>query len=187
MPDESVKWLGIGSIALAILAAWFMLRKWPKDRATSISGHAGAQRVSYLLFAGVVTLAGLMFAVFILRWFAPTIDASWPFYAYYALGFTLQMLTAWLPDDGSGKGISLLHRRVAFSMAAMMQLLVGCIALAPKVALVPRITAWVVFALMTFFWYLYLFVRSSRDHFLVYQTWYIASFYIVVMLVTYVR
>jgi hypothetical protein len=187
VPLEAVKPLGVISIGLACTAGWFLLRRWPQGRASSISRHAGRQRTSYFLFASTLTLCGLLFSLFMWRWFGPTIGADWPFYVFLGLAIIFQLLTAWLPDNGQGGKISQTHGLVAFSMALMMQLLVACVALAPDVQPISRMTAWLVFTLMAIFWYLFLFVKRSRGHFLIFQTLYIASFYVVIVLASYVR
>lgn len=187
MPDESVKLLGVGSIALAVAAAWFLLRRWPQGRASSISRHAGAQRSAYWLFAITLTICGVLLGIFMWRWFGPTIGAGWPFYVCLVITLAFQLLTAWLPDDGSGKRLSRAHGIVAFSMAGMMLPLAACIAVAPDISLPARAAAWTTVTYMAVAWYLFTFVAASRKHFLVYQAWYIVSFYVVVLLATYVR
>lgn len=186
MPDENLKHLGAASIVVAFAALLFIVRRWSLGtHATSISKHAGAQRTSYLLFGSVLTFVGAAFYLFLWRWFGPAIGAAWPYYLILALAGIFQLLTAWLPDDGSGKGLAKAHRLVAFSMAAMMMLLVGCVALAPNVGVIARTLSVLVLTLMVILWYLFSFVKSTHRHFLVYQSVYIVSFYVVILLATY--
>jgi len=188
MPDETLKPLGVISITLAVAALAFIVWRWSKGTtASSISSHAGSKRTSYLLFGSVLTFVGATFYLFLWRWFGPAIGAGWPFYVILALAGVFQLLTAWIPDDGKGGRMATAHSSVAFNMARMMMLLVGLVAVAPHISDLARIVSVLTFIAMGVFWYLFYFVKSTRRHFLVYQSSYIVSFYVVVLLATYLR
>lgn len=185
MPVESFKHGGVVAIAVASLAFWWMVHSQPRGRAASISQHAGAQRHTYWVFAGVLTFAGGAFWLFLIEWLGPTLGVPLVFYLFVILGALFQLITGWVPDHGNGDTSSRIHGLAAFSMAAMMMLLAGCIVIATHVATVPRVLAGLAFVAMGVFWYLFLFVKRTHQHFLVYQSAYIASFYLTVIVATY--
>ncbi|HSW99387.1 MAG TPA: hypothetical protein VLF71_06175 [Candidatus Saccharimonadales bacterium] len=187
MPNNSVKLLGPVAIGVIVVLAVALVALWPRGKASSLSGHAGAQRASYWLFAAVLLLDGLLFFTFIWRWFVPALQLPAAYGYLAALGYLLQIATAVIPDTGGHSRASRMHAWVAFSMAAVMQLMVGGLVLAPHVAAVPRVFAAAVFGAMGVFWWLFACVKSVRRHFLVYQLCYIGGFFVVVLAAAYIR
>lgn len=187
MPDESFKLLGPISVAIAVIAAWFMLRRYPMGRHASISQHAAAQRATYYLFAGVLTGAGLLFWLFLWRWFGPFVGAPGVFYLFLALGIVCQIITAWVPDTGQQDRQSRIHRKAAFTMAFMMAFMAGALVFAEHISLAARLFVAAVTAWMIISWFLFVFVKRTHQHFLVYQAIYIASFYAAVLFAAFAR
>ena len=187
MPDEALKILGPLSILIMVVAAVLLIWWWPQGKKHSLSRHGGSHKKAYWLFGGAMTVSALLFYVFARWWFAPTLGLVNLFNILLFAGIVLQLFTAWIPDRGDGKAISQLHNRAAYSMAFIMMLLVGCIIFA---ATAPPLVHWLavaVFLYMSFGWYLFLFVKRSHDHYLVYQMIYIAAFYSLILVATYVR
>jgi hypothetical protein len=187
MPDESFKVLGPIAIAIAVLTAWVLLKTWPQGKHASISQHAGAQTKTFWVFMVVMTLDNLLLLVFIWKWFVPAIGLRPGFAAIFTLGFLLQATAALIPDRGDGSRASKNHALAAFSMAGVMPLLTLWLALSPHVGTLPRLLSALGTAWMFFSFYLFLFVRRSRKHFLIFQTIFIATFYACILATTYLR
>jgi len=179
--------LGALSVLIAAAAFALILLLWPQGKKASISQHGGAHKVAYWIFASVLIADGLLFALFVWLWFMPVLQLPATFGYLVALGYALQIATAIIPDKADGRALSRLHARVAFSMAGVMMLLVGWLALAPHVAQWPRIFAGLVFLWMGISWLLFVYVKKVRNHFLVYQAVYIAAFYVAFIAAAYIR
>ncbi len=187
MPNEALQILGPLSILIMVVTAVYLMWRWPQGKKSSLSRHGGSRAKAYWLFGGAMTVSALLFYVFARWWFAPTLGLVNLFNILLFAGVVLQLFTAWIPDRGDGKTMSHLHGRAAYSMAFIMMLLVGCIIFA---AMAPALVHWLaaaVFAYMGFSWYRFLFDKRSHAHYLMYQTVYIATFYAVILVATYVR
>lgn len=188
MPAESFKILGIISVAMAVAAAMVLVKLWPRGTASSISQHAGGgHRAAYLLFAGVLIGGGFLFFLFMWRWFIPALQLPAGFGYVMALGYALLVATALIPDRADGGRASRLHGKVAYSMAGVMPVLTLWLALAPGVSVLARIVAAAATAWMVVCVYLYIFVKSTHPHYLVYQSSYIASFYASILAAAYLH
>ncbi|HEX7963620.1 MAG TPA: hypothetical protein VF466_03435 [Candidatus Saccharimonadales bacterium] len=185
MPHEHLKFLGLLSVAVAVAAGAVLLRTWPKGKGFSISEHAGAQRRSYYLFLTVLIGDGFLFFLFMWRWFVPALRLPLGYMLLVLVGYLLQVATAVIPHRGDHGRLARLHGLVAFSMAGIMAVLTGLLALTSHVSAFGRMVAAATFGFMTLFWYLFVFVKSTRRHFLVYQAAYIASFYVCILAVSY--
>jgi hypothetical protein len=187
MPSESYKFLGILSIAIAVAAAWYLVKTWPKGRGSSLSRHAGAHKTAYWIFMAVLVGDGLLFYLFMLKWFVPAMHLAAGYTVLLTLGYALQVGTAFIPDRADGSRLSRSHGLVAFSMAGVMELLTTWLVFADGVSVPARLLAGIGAGWMTFFWLLFVFVKSTHRFFLVYQTLYIASFYVCILAATYIR
>jgi hypothetical protein len=174
-------------VLIAAVAFTLILLLWPKGKKASISQHGAAHKVAYWIFASVMIADGLLFALFVWQWFIPNLQLPATFGYLVALGYALQIATAVIPDKADGRVLSRVHARVAFSMAGVMMLLVGWLALAGHVALWPRIFAGLVFVWMGICWLLFVYVKNTRNHFLVYQAIYIVAFYVAFIAAAYIR
>jgi len=187
MPDESLKILGPLSILIAVTAGVILVRRWPLGRGKSISAHGGAHRKAYWLYACTLTLSGLLFYAFARWWLAPTLGLPNLFNIILLAAVVLQIMSAWVPDRDDKSPTTVLHRRAAYGLALCMMALTACIMFTPAVALVVRAMAYITFGLMAISWYRFLFDKKAHEKFLIYQSMYIGSFFVLILLATYVR
>lgn len=182
---EGFHHLGLVSMAIILLSLGFMLRKGGADIKQSLSGHAAIQRWSYALFAGGLLLGGALFYAFATKWLAPTLQLNGWFSAVLAFALICELVTAVVPDSGGRK--SFIHRTFAWSMAVGMQIFVLLLWLAPAISSGAKIVVTALLVYMLVDWCLFLFVKASHRHFLVFQGTYILSFYLATLAATYIR
>jgi hypothetical protein len=185
--DGRFKNLGLVAIIIAVISAWVLLKTWPAGKHKSISQHLGARATTFWIFMAILIVDNLLLLAFIWKWFVPELGLMPGFGLLFTVGFLLQVAAALIPDRGDGSKTSKRHGLAAFSMAGIMPLLTLWLALSPNVGTIPRILSALATAWMFFSFYLFLFVPRSRNHFLTFQTIYIASFYVCILASTYLR
>lgn len=184
-PNELFHHFGLIAFVLFLLVMMVTLRVWGRDHALSLSGHAAKQRASYVLFLSGLTAAGVLFYLFGSQWLAPTLQLNVFFSVLLAAAAILELLTAAVPDSGGIK--SKIHRFAAWSMALCMGVLGILVTIAPSMYGWAQTVCAVLVAYMIFTLFLFLCVPKTRAHFLVYQSSYVLSFFIVMLAPAYVR
>lgn len=171
------------SFLFAGLGVGIILRAFGHNRSLSISSHAAKQRISYWLFLASLCLATLCFYLFTFFWLVPELDVSGVSVVLIILALGLLVVAAIIPDSGGRK--SLWHGTAAWAMAFFLV----CITI--SLLLLAELSAWayVVVLLATLYmiadWFIFLFIKQSRKHFLIFQASYIVTFYGAILAVAY--
>lgn len=163
------------SFIFAGLGVGVILRTFGHNRSLSISSHAAKQRVSYWLFLVSLCLATLCFYLFTFFWLVPEVGASGISVVFIILALGLLVMAAVIPDSGGRK--SLWHGIAAWSMAFFLVCIT--ISLLPLAKLSTGAYAVVLLATLYMItdWFIFLFIKQSRKHFLIFQASYIVAFY----------
>jgi hypothetical protein len=182
-PNELFHHFGLIAFGLILLVMTVTLRVWGRDHALSLSGHAAKQRPSYLLFLGGLITAGVLFYFFGSFWLAPILGLNAAFSVILAATAVLEVATALVPDAGGIK--STVHRTAAWSMAVGMGVLGVLVTTAPGISGMAQLICGMLVGYMVFAFLLFLFVPQTRAHFLIYQSSYVLSFFIVMLVPAY--
>ena len=180
-PIESLRWIGAAILAAVLIAGIFLISKEPLGKTTSISAHIAAKRSSYIFMAILLTIGGALFYAFIAFWLKPTYHLSSLTYVILAIGFIGQLVMSWIPDSTKktprGKLLHDLHfiggATVAIAMLLALLVLVANYGNYPVISglLIVAATFYSVACVV-----LYAFVKRTRQHFLIYEIFYIALF-----------
>ncbi|HEX8763260.1 MAG TPA: hypothetical protein VF733_05925 [Candidatus Saccharimonadales bacterium] len=184
-PNELFHHFGLIAFSLFLLVMTVTLGVWGKDHALSLSGHAAKQRTSYAVFLTGLTTAGVLFYLFGSQWLAPTLQLNVVFSVLLAAATFLELITALVPDAGGVRGT--IHRLAAWSMALCMGLLSILVVVAPSMHGLAQIMCAMLAVYMVFTLLLFLFVPRTRTHFLLYQSSYVLSFFVIMLIAAYVR
>jgi hypothetical protein len=173
----SIFWLGLG----------ILLTKWSRHSHKSISQHSASSRESFMFFTPVQSLVGIITYLFIIKWFVPTFNLSFVFVILYSFVAWLQIISAFIPDTGSGLK-SKVHSIMAYSFALGMicsSIILGINSNIPTLArMLFGLTS--VFMLYAAMRYLNAKSRSESVHdYLTIQVIYIVSFQVSVLVATF--
>ena len=95
-----------------------------------------------------------------------------------------QFVTAWTPD--TGKALKWIHRIAAYSLAAFFPVLLYILINSAYISLFAQVIAAIAILMMSVFWGLFIFVKSSRAKYLIYQSLYLVSFHVSILAATYI-
>ncbi len=149
----------------------------------SLSLHAAAHRQAYLLFATVLSITGVLFYLFQIKWLVPEFHLSLAYKIFATLGLMLQLLAAWFPDVN--KLERRIHRLCAYGLAANMTVLLAFLAATGQVSNFARAVSVVVAVGMLAVWYIYIFAPKLRPYYLLYQSAYIMGFFAAILSAVY--
>jgi hypothetical protein len=156
--DASYKLVG----PLCIFAIWIigysMVRVWPGEQSMSLSQHAAAHKKSYVLFATSLSLTGIIFYVFCIKWLIPT----------------------FVPDK---PGImSQIHNLVAYGEAILLPIMLLILFRSTYLTTFARATAILAAGLELSYVIMFIGVKSLREHYLLYQSSYSVIFHIAILM-----
>lgn len=177
------KLLGIVSVFLLFGTVLIILRQYGVQHAKTISQHVAVYRHTFLTFAIISSIATILFYVFMKEWFIPRLQPPPLFEYLLLLGLACQLIAAWVPD--TEKLSSKIHRMFAYAMAFIMPLLLVFI-LFSQASPFARVIAAFAAAMMFFHSFLFMYMKSLHERFLVHQSFYILVFYAAVLSVAYV-
>jgi hypothetical protein len=177
----------LGLIATAALAGSVSLLLWHSevDHAKSISQHAALSKSGFVLFGLISTISATLLYIFMRQWFIPYHELS-PVFSYLLLtGVACQLIAAWTPDANDGRLISRIHQFFAYTMAAIMPVLLVWLAVSPGVPFVGRVVCGLVGFMMFAYSVLAMLMPRLHQKYLIHQVIYIAVFYCSILVVTY--
>ena len=179
------KYFGLAIVLASWAAGFYLVTKWRGTRAMSISQHAASASAATTLFAAVLLAGGLGFYVWLISWFSAELQLTKLFTVLITLAFIGQVVAAIVPDNTGTKRI--VHRVAAYSMAGLFLPLSVLILTAQHYSVATTVMGIGAIVYMLVAWYLFLFVKSSRQHYLVFQSLYIVSFQIIILASAYLR
>jgi len=179
--NESYKYIGV----LASFLAWFgiamVLYKWPTIKSNSISKHVSAYKRAWLLFAPIETISLLLFYLFMINWFIPTLNLPITFEVLVVAALLLELVTTWVTDtDGLKHKI---HQFTAYTASLLIPVITLFIAVSPLASTTARVIAYLSFGVSVGIFCLFLLKESTREKHLVYQSLYFACFHLPILAV----
>ncbi|MEO6760956.1 MAG: hypothetical protein ABI220_01090 [Candidatus Saccharimonadales bacterium] len=187
--NEFYKFLAPVSILIVVLATAVMLIRWRGDNSMSMSMHAALDRRAYLMFAVALSLGGLLFYIFEIKWLVSHLNLSAAFVTFASLGLVLQLIAAWVPDVPGLK--RRIHRPSAYTMAAIMGILLVFLAVAPAISTMALMVSMIALAIMAMVFGIFMIgsvsqlFSSAKSNYLIFQGSYVAVFFVAVLTVAY--
>ncbi len=187
-PVETFKSFALLTFLIGAVAGCYMVWSGPRDKTKSVSAHAGtANKKLYILYALAFLISTVLFYLFCMFWFIPTLHLSFGFTLSLHVMTILLVLTAFIPQ--AGKKVKL-HAVVAYGFAFYMMLLLFFVALSSNISLIGRIFSSGVTLWMISMWYLFFFSRYKAKiaaRYLLFQSSYIILFFLSILAATYLR
>lgn len=184
-PNELAHHFALLSLLIAAAGLSYIIKKWGKDHARSLSTHAGMQKPSYLLFASSLIVSGVLFFLFITEWLMPTYNLGAWFGVLTAATVACELIAALVPDNGGYR--STVHGMGAWMMAVLAMFMVVALLFVPGVSVIAKFILGVLLSYLVLEWFLFLFIKWSHKWFLVFQSTYILCFYLAILAVAYIR
>lgn len=171
--------LGVISILLTWLAIGFILIVTARDFTKSVSHHAALKKINYFIFCTLMTIGlGLMW-VFMYEWFIPTFALPLLFGIIAGLAIILELITTWVPLTEGWK--YKVHESCSYTVAALIPVLTLFMVFSSNISSIALYFCIAMLAVMAFLTYLFIYVKSARRHYLVYQNVYVATFHISIL------
>ncbi|HSE61477.1 MAG TPA: hypothetical protein VLA88_04250 [Candidatus Saccharimonadales bacterium] len=183
MRNPLAQHLILPALALVGATAAFVLLRGPIDRSRSVSLHVASEPHTIWLFAIASTIATVPMALFMVGWFIPALQLPAWFTVIFMAALAGQLIAAWIPHNTGWRAA--VHQFCAYLMAYLMVPLVVFILFSPALPLWAKAIIGVILAWMIFSLALYHLSAKAKLQFLLYQSGYVASFYMVLLVATY--
>jgi hypothetical protein len=113
-------------------------------------------------------------------WFIPHFQMSWAFTATVSLALALEAVTTWVPQTHGWRLKT--HYYASYGVALLIPIVLVMIALSSHISELAVLLIGVPIAVMLAFMFIFLFVRSQRKYYLIYQTIYVICFFTGILL-----
>jgi len=176
MPSlEWYKIFGVLSVFLTWSSVAYILLRIPRAAAHSISHHAAQRKKEYRIFVLGMTTSLICMTLFVIKWLAPSLQLPGYLIAVFLVAILLETIATWVPLT-EGRQFAI-HQWCSYGTAVIIPVILILLAVSPRVrglAFYIDIAATVfIFA----FWLMFFFIKKTREHYLVYQSLYIAAFH----------
>ena len=178
-----MKIIAILSVFLLLLILFIIVKAQPQGRHVSISQHAAMKTWTYWIFGLSLSLFGGIFLFFLQTSFSETVGMPQYLTFLYPVIWIFLFGTAWVPDTGKGK-LSKTHQIAGLSIALWMTIIMANLPFAKNVPMFVRFVTIVISLWYAYTWYLFFFVKKSRQNFLVYQTINVVSLFTVIVAIS---
>jgi hypothetical protein len=179
-----MKQIGIIAVTLFELATAFLLFKWPRSNAKSISQHSASVRDAYIFYTIAQTIAGLLLYIFMIGWFIPHFHLSTLYTYVISATVCLQIVAAYFPDTTTGLK-SQVHQALANGMALGMLVLTLLIHISNHFSPASRIIAIISVVYMLMGLSSVIFSKKAMTIYLPLQAIYISLFLLTIMIASY--
>jgi hypothetical protein len=171
--------LGVISILLTWLAIGFILLVTTRDLTMSVSHHAALEKRNYFIFCVLMTISLGLMGMFMYCWFIPTFALPMIFGVIVGVAILLELITTWIPLTEGWKYT--VHQSCSYAVAALIPFLAIFMVLSPRISTISLYACLAMLGVMSYLTYLFVFVKSARQHYLVYQNVYVAAFHISIL------
>ena len=182
---EIYKSFGLLSIILIWAGLLYMIKKWPGNKSMSFSAHAAASRPGIVYYFTLFTTDLILFFLFVSKWLVPTLHLPYVFTTISFIAVLGQFIAICIPTTGGLK--TRIHDLSSYVMFVLLMPLSLMLFYSSHVSLVARLACLLAACYMVVAWFLFTIVKSTKNHFLIYQTTYAASFHVALLLVIYTR
>ncbi len=177
------KYLGIAAVGLLVLGLTYIVIAWPMGSHKTFSQHVAARRISILYYIALVALTLPLLALFLLKWFAPSLQLSVWFNICIVLALCAQFCCTLVPEIGGWR--SLTHRLLA-GISALLLVPALCLTLASgKISLAEDIAVTIGLIIMTVCIGFVVVNKGRPSYFLLIQVAYFVAFLAPIMIISY--
>lgn len=173
--------LGVIALALLFIIATFILLKWPPSKRQSFSENVARKPASQWLFSISFTIVTFLYYTFLAFWLGPHLAVMPVYYFLVGASFIAQLVLTWIPARGNR--MLKVHTYAALVVAIIMLLLVGT--MLPSLSLLQALLSGLFLLFGLVLAYLYIFVPKARRNYLLFQLVYFASFWLLILFLTY--
>lgn len=176
LSDVAMQIIGVISVILTWCAIAFILLVNLRVLEKSVSHHAAMDSKNHFIFAILMSVSLIALSAFIYFWLIPAYNLSILFVIVVSLAIVLEFITTWVPLTSGWRHT--VHQICSYGAALLLPVLTILTALSPGVS---NITMWVSFGslgVMLALLCMFVFVKSVRRHYLIYQNIYILAFHI---------
>jgi hypothetical protein len=170
---------GVISVLLTWFAIGFILLATSRDLTRSVSHHAALEKRNYFIFCFLMTLSLVLMSLFMYGWFIPTFALPVIFGVIVGVAILLELITTWIPLTEGWKYT--VHESCSYAVAALIPFLTLFMVFSPKISTISLYVCLAMLGVMSYLTYLFVFVKSARRHYLVYQNVYVAAFHISIL------
>lgn len=183
MKNEMLRHFAVLAVIVFWSASIYMIRRWRGSKAITFSNHAASEKGAYYLFAIAVSLETILYAFFLYGWFIPKYSLPILFSILAALTLIGHLISGLVPETkGWARKI---HYNVALGVVWLFIPTTWIIALSEKIPTAGRIAALLAVLTMVILWIILFTVKSSRKNSLIFQSLYIATLPVVLIICTY--
>jgi hypothetical protein len=173
------KYSGVLSIILIWVVILFILNKWKPTKHKSISQHAAASREAFIIYTLFISLALLLFTLFVFKWLIPTYHLRGQFSVLAAITIVAEFVTVETPDNGGWK--SKIHNPCAFGVALLLPVLLFMLTTSSSLDIAVRTISGLAFVGMLIMLVLFVLKPKTHEKYLVYQSLYYLLFHIPIL------
>lgn len=175
--------LGLFSLLLIIAGLTFTVMKWPGGLHMTFSQHVARRRSSKVFYSVVFMTTLPLLMAFFVAWLVPTKNLSNEFLLYAAIAIVFQIVCTWVPEEGGRKTI--VHRILTSISGIALLPLMYIIATSANLPMTIRNASWIGLVVMISLLVIALKNQKGYRYALLLQIGYYATFFIVIMMVTY--
>lgn len=168
--------LGIVSIILTWLAIAFILLNVERNLEKSVSHHVATKKSNHIIFSIVMSASLLCLSIFVYFWLIPSYSLSGIFSAVIGLAILLEYVTTWIPLTTGWRYV--VHQLCSYGAACLLPILMFLVVRSPKISSIPRYISLGALCVMIALLCLFIFVKATRRHYLIYQNIYVIAFHI---------
>ena len=177
------KYLGLILVIFSWLAGGYLIIKWRDKTLPTISRHAASSKHASLFFAVVLIIGGLLFYLWLLKWFMPHLDLGVAFGTILTVAVACQIVTALAPDT-TGKS-KLIHHYAAYSMALLYLPLTALIIIAPHISDGAQIICSIAGLYLVATFITIVLLGQAKDKYLLFQALYVMAFQSLILVAAY--
>lgn len=174
--------VGLILSATVLIGGLILLLRLKFRRNASFSVNiAAAPKPVFWGYSLAFTAVTVLYYMWLWAWLGPHIGADWLYYALVIIGFSLQILMAWVP--ATPKLNWDLHDIAAYGLALLMVVMAAAVGLSRSSAVTTVFTAvYIAVPMLLFILYRY---TNARKAFLFVQAGFFVWFWIIITLATY--
>jgi hypothetical protein len=177
--------LGLIALILLIPLGIIIPRKWPLKRGLSVSENIARHNASQLFFSLAFTPVTILYYSFLALWLGPHYNIAVGYYYILLIAFVAQLILTWVP--ARGRRLIQIHTNASYIVAIAMLAITGLILFGSRtpISLFLFIASWLFLAMGLTMTFIYLLIPKARKDYVVYELVYFLSFWIFILLLTY--
>ncbi len=180
---QLLRLFGILSVLLTWTSIGFILYVTERNLGRSVSHHAAVTARNHVIFGLIMTASLIFMFLFMYGWFIPYFQLPTIFSIIVGVALILELATTWVPLTTGWKYI--FHQTSSYGAAILIPFLLFITLFSPKTSHIAAYVNITSLAVMVFLLYLFVFVKSARLRYLIYQNTYVAAFHVAILATAY--